>query len=90
MSDAELKHRSREDDELKKNTEFTKLNALIEQKLELTEKELSEYKAKYAAKDADFKEVNKELHRTRKELQQLTSKGHLSDKIHQEELQQCK
>ncbi len=41
MSDAESKHKSREDDELKKNTEFTKLNALIEQKLELTEKELS-------------------------------------------------
>ena len=64
----ELKNRSREDDEFKKNTEFTKLNALMEQKLELTEKELSDYKAKYSAKDADFKEVNKELNRTRKEL----------------------
>jgi molecular chaperone GrpE (heat shock protein) len=68
MSEVELKNRSREDDEFKKNTEFTKLNALMEQKLELTEKELSDYKAKYSAKDADFKEVNKELNRTRKEL----------------------
>ena len=34
----------------------------------MTEKELTEYKAKYSAKDTDFKEVNKELNRTRKEL----------------------
>ena len=44
------------------------MNALIEQKLELTEKELTDYKAKYSAKDSDFKEVNKELNKTRKEL----------------------
>lgn len=48
----------------------------MEQKLELVEKELSDYKAKYSAKDADFKEVNKELNRTRKELQALTNKSH--------------
>jgi len=36
--------------------------------MELTEKELTEYKAKYSGKDVDFKEVNKELNRTRKEL----------------------
>lgn len=35
----------------------------------MTEKELGEYKGKYSAKDADFKEVNKELNKTRKELQ---------------------
>lgn len=78
-TEAEIRNRSREDDDYKKNTEFNKLNALIEQKLELTERELTEYKAKYSAKDADFKEVNKELNRTRKELQSLTSKDHLKD-----------
>ena len=59
-----------------------KLNALIEQKLELTEKELADYKQRYAAKDADFKEVNKELNRTRKELQVLTNKAHDSEAAH--------
>jgi len=51
MTDEESRNRSREDDDYKKNTEFNKLNALIEQKLELTEKELSEYKTKHAGKD---------------------------------------
>ena len=78
-TEVEATCRTREEDDFKKNTEFTKLNALIEQKLEMTEKELSDYKAKYAAKDTDFKEVNKELNRTRKELQSLTNKAHLSD-----------
>lgn len=77
LEELEKVTRVREEDDFKKNTEFNKLNALIEQKLELTEKELSEYKAKYSAKDADFKEVNKELNKTRKELQQLTNKMHL-------------
>mmetsp|Transcript_7206 Transcript_7206/g.8653 ORF Transcript_7206/g.8653 Transcript_7206/m.8653 type:complete len:103 (-) Transcript_7206:26-334(-) len=90
MQDAEARNRSREDDDFKKNTEFNKLNALIEQKLELTERELSEYKTKYSAKDADFREVNKELNRTRKELQSLTSKAHQADSLHQEEVQKLK
>ena len=76
MQEAEMRNRSREEDDFKKNTEFNKLNALIEQKLELTERELAEYKTKYSSKDADFREVNKELNRTRKELQALTSKAH--------------
>ena len=79
LHELEKIHKSREEDDFKKNTEFNKLNALIEQKLELTEKELLEYKAKYAAKDADFKEVNKELNKTRKELQTLTNKAHLQE-----------
>ena len=48
--------------------EFEKLNALIEQKLTLTEKELEDYKKKYSQKDQDYKEVNKELYSSRKEL----------------------
>lgn len=67
-TEVETHSRNREEDDFKKNSEFNKLNALIEQKLEMTEKELSDYKAKYSAKDADFKEVNKELNKTRKEL----------------------
>ena len=49
-------------------SEFEKLNALIEQKLTLTEKELEDYKTKYSNKDKDYKEVNKELYNSRKEL----------------------
>ena len=67
-SEVEVHSRSREEDDFKKNNEYSKLNALMEQKMEMTEKELSDYKTKYSAKDADFKEVNKELNRTRKEL----------------------
>ena len=46
-----MSSRTREENDFKKNTEFNKLNALIEQKLEMIEKELAEYKAKYQAKD---------------------------------------
>ena len=56
----------------------------------MTEKELVDYKAKYQAKDADFKEVNKELNRKLKELQNLTNKAHLSEQLHQEEIQSLK
>ena len=63
---------------------------MIEQKLELTEKELTEYKAKYSAKDSDFKEVNKELNKTRKELQNLTNESHLKDSEHADEIRTLK
>ena len=56
----------------------------------MIEKELTDYKAKYQAKDADFKEVNKELNRKLKELQNMTNKAHLSEQLHQEEIQQLK
>ena len=56
----------------------------------MTEKELVDYKAKYQAKDADFKEVNKELNKKLKELQNLTNKAHLSEQLHQEEIQSLK
>ena len=78
-TEVEVNSRTREENDFKKNTEFNKLNALIEQKLEMTEKELTDYKAKYQAKDADFKEVNKELNRKLKELQNMTNKAHLSE-----------
>ena len=47
LAESQNINRNREEDEIRKNTEFSKLNALIEQKLELTEKELKDYKAKY-------------------------------------------
>ena len=68
MNEVETINRNREEDEFKKNSEYDKLNALMEQKVEMIEKEMSDYKIKFTAKDADFKEVNKELNRTRKEL----------------------
>ena len=42
----------------------------------MIEKELTEYKAKYTSKDQDYKEANKELNKTRKELQSVTNKMH--------------
>ena len=68
MSEAVDQSKTREEDEYKKNTQLTKLNALLEQSKELTQKELEDYKDKYSAKDNDFKEANRELNRTRKEL----------------------
>jgi len=68
MTEVETINRNREEDDFKKNSEYDKLNALMEQKVEMIEKEMSDYKIKFTAKDADFKEVNKELNRTRKEL----------------------
>ena len=53
--------REREDAQDRQGSELSKLNALIEQKVQLTEKELSELKAKYATKDADLREMNKTL-----------------------------
>ena len=76
MAEFERIHKNREEDDFKRNTEFEKLNALMEQKVEMIEKELADYKQKFQAKDTDFKEVNKELNKTRKELQNLTNKSH--------------
>ncbi len=61
--------KQKDDENFKKATEFEKLYALIEQKLQLTENELAEYKVKYSSKDQDYKEVNKELYSCRKEVQ---------------------
>lgn len=60
--------KAKEDEIFKHRSEFEKLHALIEQKLQLTENELQDYKNKYAAKDVDYKEINKELYSSRKEV----------------------
>ena len=65
--------RKKEETLIKKSTEGDKLNALIEQKLELTENELKDYKEKYNQKDKDFKEVNRELGASQKELHKITN-----------------
>ncbi|CDW76855.1 guanylate-binding n-terminal domain containing protein [Stylonychia lemnae] len=80
----------KEDDSFKKTNEFEKLNALIEQKLQLTEKELVEYKQKYSAKDTDYKEINKELYNSRKEVQQLVNQLHRMEQEKNDEIKQLK
>ena len=65
--------KQKDDDHFKKVNEFEKLNALIEQKLQLTEKELVEQRAKYQAKDTEYRDLNKELFNTKKEVQQATN-----------------
>jgi len=44
----------------KKLGEYEKLNALIEQKLQLTQQDLTEHKNKSTEKDKDFKDLQKE------------------------------
>ena len=90
LKQAESTIKLREDENFKKTNEFEKLNALIEQKLQLTEKELTEYKAKYAAKDQDCKEINKELYNSRKEVQQLTNQLHRLESDKNDEIKQLK
>ncbi len=46
---------------------------MIEQKLQLTERELAESKAKYVSKDGECREVSKELYQAKKECNQLAS-----------------
>ncbi len=57
----QTKIRNKEEDSFKKQTEADKLNALLEQKLELTDNELKDFKEKFTLKDKDFKEVNREM-----------------------------
>ena len=47
MAEFERVNKNREEDDFKKNTEFEKLNALMEQKVEMIEKELADYKQKF-------------------------------------------
>ena len=57
----EAQVKSRDDEAFRRASEYDKLNALIEQKLELTEKELEDSKLKCNLKDKELKEVNKDL-----------------------------
>ena len=88
--DSEAEHKKKEDDLSQSNTELSKLNALIEQKVDMIEKELIDYKSKYTAKDTDYKEANKELNKTRKELQQISNKIHQLETSHAKELEKMR
>ena len=68
LKEKERSSKQRDDENFRKSHEHEKLNALIEQKLEMIEKELQDYKTKYQNKDSDYKEVNKELVKSRKEV----------------------
>ena len=80
----------REEDSFKKEIEQQKLSALVEQKLELTEQELKDYKQKWALKEAEVKELNKELMAGKKELLQFSDKLRITEKMHADELAQVK
>ena len=54
----------------KKMNELEKVHALIEQKLKLTEQDLSDQKTKIAEKDKEMKELQKENYDVRVELQE--------------------
>jgi len=59
---------------MRKSNEQEKLQALIEQKLALTERELAECKVRYQNKDLDCKELNKEVLAARKEGSELQNR----------------
>jgi len=66
-----MEKRYGESGQQKKVAELEKLNALLEQKYSLTERELSDLRAKFAEKDKDFKDAQKDGYSVRMELQQL-------------------
>ena len=80
----------REDDEFRMKIEQSKLSALLEQKLELTEKELKDYKSKWTSKENDIKELNKELMASKKELLAFSDKLRLAERMHGEEIANLK
>jgi hypothetical protein len=86
LKEQEENTKQREDNELRKNIEYQKLNALVEQKLAMTETELKDYKAKWALKEADLKEINKELMQSRKEVLGYADKLRVMEREHAEEL----
>lgn len=63
---------------------------MIEQKLEMTESELRDHKSKQAQKDADMKELNRELIASRKELATLAERLRLEEMHHADEVASLK
>lgn len=90
MKEQEDNARQREDDEFRKNVEYQKLNALFEQKLTMTESDLKEYKAKWAQKEADLREINKELMLSKKEVLSYSDKLRVMEREHSEEIAKVK
>ena len=52
----------------------------------MTESELKDYKAKWALKEADLREINKELMQSRKEVLGYSDKLRIMEREHAEEL----
>lgn len=52
----------------------------------MTESELKDYKAKWALKEADLREINKELMQSRKEVLGYSDKLRVMEREHAEEL----
>lgn len=86
----EMQKRQADSSQNKKFTELEKLNALIEQKLTLTEQDLNDHKTKLGEKDKDLKELQKEHYQVRIEIQELKQKLARLDIDHEEELQQLR
>jgi hypothetical protein len=82
--------KQREDDEFRKAIEYQKLQALLEQKLSLTESDLKDYKAKWGQKDSEIKELNKELLASRKELATVSERLRLETARHTDEVEALK
>ena len=86
----ELNSRQTEASQAKKIAETEKISALIEQKLALTEKDLSDQKLKLQEKDKDFKELQKEHYLAKVELGQLRQKSSSMENDHQEDIDNLK
>ena len=85
-----MEKRYGESGQQKKVAELEKLNALIEQKLTLTERELSEQRAKVAEKDKDFKEAQKDGYSLRMELQQLKQQAKADENDHHDAIDELR
>lgn len=90
MKDSEECLKKREEDEFKRQIEQSKLSALLEQKLLLTESELKDYKSKWAQKENDVRELNKELMQSKKELLLFSDKLRISERTHCDEIANIK
>lgn len=73
LSQATERQRRVEDDGFKKQSGFDKLYALVEQKLQLTERELAECKKRLSTKEIEHKDSQKEVQKARKELIQISN-----------------
>ena len=56
----------------------------------MTESDLKEYKAKWAQKEADLREINKELMLSKKEVLSYSDKLRLMEREHSEEITKVK
>lgn len=82
--------RAREEEAIRKAAEYDKLQALIEQKLQLTERELVDCRAKLATREAETKELTKEMYSAKKEAQALLAQLSRSEQDKADEIRAIK